>query len=67
MAKERWHQGSRFWMLAPYGLLLSVALSMYFDDPSPWNYVAPIIFGGGGAQTTMRYFKRTRPTEEDLP
>ena len=42
-----WTKGSRFWKITPWIVLLSAALSIYFDDPvsfisatAPWITVA---------------------------
>lgn len=49
-------------MLAPYVLVLSAVLSLYFDDPGPFTVCAPVFLGGAGAQTTVRHYRRNEGT-----
>ena len=60
---EPWHQGSRFWRIAPLFVLLAAALSVYFDEPGVFTGPLITFLGGAGAQTAARHYRKT----EDLP
>ncbi len=59
-----WTNGSRFWKITPYVVVLSAAMSLYFDDPtafiavtSPWITVA----GGKSFMSTVNKGKNGSP------
>jgi len=51
MTDDRWHKGSRFWRIAPYVVVLSAVLAVYFDDPTPFVAVTTVVMGGAGAKS----------------
>tara|TARA_R110000824_G_scaffold7695_3_gene34777 strand:- start:3037 stop:3264 length:228 start_codon:yes stop_codon:yes gene_type:complete len=53
-----WHGGSRFWIVAPYVIILSTVLAVYFKDPSTFVIVTTTIMGGAGAKSTVDQYNR---------
>jgi hypothetical protein len=53
-----WHGGSRFWRVAPYVIILSTVLAVYFKDPSTFVIVTTTIMGGAGAKSTVDQYNR---------
>lgn len=60
-----WHKDSRYWRFGMWTLILSVVLSIYFDQPGPFMTVAPIFLtGAAGMNVTERLNQRMK---EDAP
>ena len=57
-AGNLWHKGSRYWRFGMYVVLLSVALSLYFDTPGPFLAVAPVFLTGAAAKSTVGEYNR---------
>ena len=55
---DAWHKGSRYWRFGMYVVLLSVALSLYFDGPAAFLAVAPVFLTGAGAKSTVGEYNR---------
>ena len=69
-----WHRDSRFWMLAPYVIILSAILTYHLEEPTLWVGPVSFIMAGGAAQTTVRHHHDGKnghydhdDEEEDLP
>lgn len=60
---NQWHKGSRYWRFGMYVVLLSVALSIYFDSPSSFLAVAPVFIAGAGTKSAVGEYNR----RDELP
>lgn len=58
-----WTNGSRFWRITPYVVVLSAVLSLYFDDPTSFIAItAPWITVAGGKSMLSTHGKNGSPS-----
>ncbi len=59
----RWTRNSRFWLVAPFVVLLSAVMSWRFDDISAFTQITLVFMAGASAKSTMSTIKKDEPRE----
>lgn len=57
-----WARNSRFWKIAPWVVLLSAGLSVYFSDLSSFTTIATVFMTVAGGKSIVSTYTGTEPT-----